>query len=501
MPRHLALTLALALALSAAHAQPTSSTTDATDALALLRAQAPEHARSALLNTGDLDPNDPRAYHDLAIIELLWLQDPDAAAFLFASIASDDPTYDRLHNLGVAHAQARNYPQAINALERALTHPASPAHHQHTRATLADVQHAAGQHTNASALYLELYDTTDDTIYLYRHLLTRAHAGDTSDILQHTRRLSDAAGPHAPLLLAHLYRTANMPAYAMHELHRARDLALHDADFEAFTRASVLLAQHQWADERPHAALKTLHDVNLVARDPALRHTLGSIHLALGNPQDAYEAFTLGERLEQRADLDKLHTALLIGAILAANTAERNDEAFTLAHELERRHPVLGDLQETIPGASSALLTLALAHEARGSTLDATRVAATLDLDRLNPLDLNRLGDLHYRAGRYDLARQKYEHAHTHPDASANDRTSASRRIAYSYQAAGNLSAARISFEQHLSEAPYDTLALHHYGWVLAASGDLERARNAWSTALARGHEPSAEALERTRDH
>lgn len=500
MPRPLLTTLAAA-ALALALAQPTATTADADAAQALLRARAPEHARAALLDAASLDPNDPRAIHDLAVIELLWLQDPHAAAFLFASLASDDPSYDRLHNLGVAHAQARAYDDAIAALTAALDHPASPAHHQLTRAVLADVRLAAGDPVAAAADYLALHAATGDVRFLYLHYLARVASGERAEALHDLRRLRDEAGASAPLLIATLYRAAGMGAYAAHELERSREVALRDADFEAFTRASVLLAQQQWLDDQPEQALLTLDDVQLVARDPALRHTQGSLHLALGDPEAAYRAFTRGERLDERAAPNEMHTALLIGAVIAADAAGRTSEAFALARELETRHPSFRELQEGAPSASSALVTLALAHEARGAGLEAVAVTAAVDLERLPAYDLLRLGDLHYRAGRYDRARQTYERALAHPNAASAERTSASRRVAYAMQAAGNLAAARVSYEAHLAAAPYDTLALHQYGWVLAAAGAIDEARDAWSTALARGHEPSAAALERTRDY
>ena len=500
MHRPLLTTLAATLA-TIALAQPTTTTADATAAQALLRARAPEHARSALLDDASRDPNDLRAIHDLAVIELLWLQDPHAAAFLFASLASDDPSYDHLHNLGVAHAQARAYDSAIVAFTAALEHPAIPAHHQLTRAVLADVRLAAGDPTGAADDYLALHAETGDVRFLYQHYLARVASGERADALHDLRRLRDEAGASAPLLIANLYRAAGMSAYAAHELERAREVALRDADFEAFTRASVLLAQLQWLDGDPEQALLTLDDVQLVARDPALRHTQGSLHLALGDPERAYQAFTRGERLDERALPSEMHTALLIGAVTAADAAGRASEAFALARELEARYPSFRELQDGVPGAGGALVTLALAHEARGADLEALAVAAAIDPNPLAAYDLLRLGDLRYRAGQYDLARQAYEAALAHPNATAAERTSASRRVAYAMQAAGNLAAARVSYEAHLADAPYDTLALHQYGWVLAASGAIDDARDAWSTALARGHEPSAAALERTRDY
>ncbi|MEX1024496.1 MAG: hypothetical protein WD226_05405 [Planctomycetota bacterium] len=500
MPRPLLIALAATLA-TLALAQPTTTTTDTDAAQALLRARAPEHARTALLDDANRDPNDLRAVHDLAVIELLWLQDPHAAAFLFASLASDDPSYDRLHNLGVAHAQARAYDEAITAFAAALEHPASPAHHQLTRAVLADVRLAAGDPTAAAADYLALHDATGDVRFLYQHYLARVASGERAEALHDLRRLRDEAGASAPLLIATLYRAAGMSAYATHELERAREVALHDADFEAFTRASVLLAQQQWLDGQPEQALLTLDDVQLVARDPALRHTQGSLLLALGDPERAFRAFTRGERLDDRAIPSEMHTALLIGAVIAADAAGLAPEAFALARELEGRYPSFRELQDGVPGASGALVTLALAHEARGANLEALAVASGVDAERLAAYDLLRLGDLHYRAGQYDLARQTYERALAHPNAAAAERTTASRRVAYAMQAAGNLAAARVSYESHLADAPYDTLALHQYGWVLAAAGAIDEARDAWSTALARGHEPSAAALERTREY
>jgi tetratricopeptide (TPR) repeat protein len=228
--------------------------------------------------------------------------------------------FDTLHLLGVVAARARQFPVAIERLERALAmHPGSALAHRH----LAKAQEDVGRPDKAVDSYsraLELRPDWSDV--LYRRAVTLRALGRVPEALRDTRELlaRNAASAAAHGLQSALLLDAGDPRAALESADRA--LALDPAlPGGAANRGIALYALGQWSAavlsfdaalsaqpweaschslrglaleklERPLEALDNLRRAATLKPDAAdLRNNLGTLLSGLGRTDEALAEF------------------------------------------------------------------------------------------------------------------------------------------------------------------------------------------------------------------
>lgn len=444
--------------------------------------------RANLLNQIREDPTNPELHYQLGALELFTFGDPDAAAFHYATATTTGVRYDTLHNEAVAHAQAGRYIQATYLLNNALEQNPSPENQATTLELLGDVLHTAADYEAAADTYAQLHQLTNSPNAQYKHLRARYANGETTSLIIPLQQLRSTAKPHATELLALIYQTAGMTDYATNELQLARAEAIEQGDLQSLARISIHLAQNHYAADEYDEALAAITDIHLITNEQTASYTEGVIHLAMGQPDLAFEAFTRDHQPHE------LIPERLMGAVIAsANTLNPTDiarymRAYLTNHTADTLNH--GYLPRTATLAALELLGQHPTHSALAEEL-----SRGINLSSYRPEQLLTLGTIHYDNGDYEAAAAAFSAAGAHELATEEQKLASLRNHAHALQANKQHTAADRAYREYLSLAPYDTTALYHHGWALLHAGEANEAEQAWREAHSRGYEPASDAL------
>jgi len=458
------------------------------DAHTLIEAGELEHARQALLEAVDLDPNRVDLHFQLGLLELR-LDNPEAAAFNFSvAAAAFGKRFDLVYNQAISLAEAGDFARASQLLQEAIDAGQIPGElRAQVLEALGDAQYEAGAFDLAARTYAQLFDLTGDTTAEYKTLLARFELGEREQLVVPLKRLRVPVGHRTSKLLADIYYDTGLAEYGERELKDARKRAVEEVNFEALTDVSVALASHYYLSERYAEAIELLVDLPTIEHDQLARYLLGIAYLATGEADAALRVF--------EAPLQNPSDAFLLLSMVAAGAGDDAQKANDLARHLVSKFAgELPRLARTELGIA-ALVAAAQAYEQTGRLDEAAGLASQIPRANLSPSQRVQLGDLHYRAGEYQAAATHYEEVLAQAAVDADIYLAAARNYADALLAQRRWGDAKRAYERVIALTPFDTVAYYHYGWALIGLNERPAAQEAFQTAAERGYEPARDVL------
>lgn len=457
------------------------------DVTTLLAANELEHAREALLDAVDKEPDRPDLLFELGLLELR-LENPDAAAFHFASAASSfGQRFDLVYNQAISLAEAGDFAAASQLLQEAIEAGRTP-NHLHTRVldVLGDAQYEAEAYELAAQTFTQLHEITGEPRSAYKALLARYQLGERAELVVPLKRLRDTVGHDVSKLLADIYMDTNLITYGERELKDARERAVNEVNFEALTELTSELARHYYNLERFNEAIHLLEQLP----DPPSNYAhylLGLTYLAADQPEKAQEIFA-----KPRDGQEQLYTLL---RIIADHEAGNHQDAADRIEVVASYYAgALSQIAHIDVGAA-ALLASAQANIEIGKEERANSIANEIPTAALTPEQRVQLGDIHYLAGDYQAAQLAYSAAMDEPGVNPDTYLAAARNLADALLADKQFEQAKLAYQRVLGLASYDTEAYYYYAWTLLAMTERDNAQEAFQTAAARGFAPAREAL------
>lgn len=458
------------------------------DAHTLIEAGELEHARQALLEAVDQDPERVDLHFQLGLLELR-LDNPEAAAFNFSvAAAAFGKRFDLVYNQAISLAEAGDFARASQLLQEAINAGPIPAElRAQVLEALGDAQYEAEAYSLAAQTFADLFELTKEPLAEYKNLLARFATGEREQLVVPLKRLRTQVGHRASTLLADIYYDTGLAEYGERELKDARQRAVAEVDFEALTDVSTALAGHYYGQERYDDAVELLADLPNLEGAVEAQYLLGIAHLAAGRPGTALETF-------QRGEQPILDSFLLLSVVAAAEAGEHH-QAVDLMKSVTARFAGNMQVLGNFDIGTAALLAGARSQLALERLDEAAGLAQFIPQNDLTPEQLVQLADLLYQTGNHQGASNIYETVLARVSVNADTYLAAARNQADALLALRRWEDAKLAYERVIGLTPFDTVAYYHYGWALAGLNQRAAAQEAFQTAADRGYEPAKEVL------